>query len=177
MSEKRQTFTTDVTVLVFASASRMRVCVRWWQFPRYFMPALKRLPLLLSSASSYLPIVCFLRKNMKLAGTEQAWLVSWIIKNGPQHWCLRVWHFRATWSQACHTDNVPWGEVASERPTLFIYFSLIPHSQVGSCVRRLSCLRYLCWLLFHITMLHLVSKVQRFRVKHLYSHPSAQLLM
>lgn len=74
------------------------------------------------------PIVCFQRENMKLAGTEQAWLVSRIIKNGPRHWCLRVWHFRATWSRACHTDNVPRGEVASET-SRFIYLFLINPTQ------------------------------------------------
>lgn len=129
------------------------------------------LPFLLSSARSNLfsTHCVFQRKNMKLAGTEQTWLVPWIIKNGPWHWCLHVWHFRATWSKACHTDIVPWGEVTSKIPTLFLSFSLIPHSQGGSCVWRLSCLRYLCSLLFAITMLHLVSEVQQFSEEHLYS--------
>lgn len=69
------------------------------------------------------------------------------------------------------------GEVASETPALFIYFALIPCSQGGSFVWRLSRLQHLCWLLFAITMLHLVSKLQRFPVKHLQSAANAQLPM
>lgn len=53
---------------------------------------------------------------------------SWQVPSKPD-WCcasLRmgrsagVWHFRATRRQACHTDNVPWGEVASKTVSLFI---------------------------------------------------------
>lgn len=67
-------------------------------------------------------------KNMKLAGSEQVWLVLWIIRNGPWHCCLRVWHFRATRSRACHTDNIPWGE-AVNRNTDFIYLFFINPTQ------------------------------------------------
>lgn len=105
-------------------------------------------PFILCSQQSALCPLCVFRGEI--------W--SWQVLSEPD-WCLAslrmdrgtgslcVWHFRATWSQACRTDNVPWGEVVSETATLFIYFSLIPRSQGGSCVWRLSCLRYLCSLL------------------------------